>query len=324
MSGRSQRGAGAQQLYQLDVNGKPVPVFPSGQGYQPFSAAPQSPPSNAAASAAQLGNLQASAAEICATLDTTMSMVDGLECKTPFESKTADILRLLVAQVKEVKMGQYQLSLTVQRQVNSANTLQQQCRGMYRDLEDVGRSAVKAEQYQRRSTVTLVGLPYSPQESASELTEKVAATLSLSGERVLPADLEICHRNGKPRQAAGKPPSIPSVTARLVKTVKKDSVLKQYRNWDVVAKKPRAVRVYQSLSKHYSDLRLDIMKFFNPAEDSVANFGVSSQHQLVKWVTYVSPSAGFAVKLRSEIYFRNVHTFNDFLREFHEACKVKE
>ena len=80
----------------------------------------------------------------------------------------------------------------------------------------------------------------------------------------------------------------------------------------------RDVKVYQSLSKHYSDLRREIMNFFNPNTDSEKVYGLSSRGKLVKWVTYVSPSAGFAVKLKApgDEYIKNIHTFGDFCNEF--------
>ena len=78
-------------------------------------------------------------------------------------------------------------------------------------------------------------------------------------------DLEIVHRNGRPHEVRGRQVP-PTVTARLKSTVKKDSALRGYRNFDPVAKKPRNIKVYQSLTKNYSDLRQSIMKFFDPSE----------------------------------------------------------
>ena len=100
---------------------------------------------------------------------------------------------------------------------------------------------------------------------------------------------------------------------------KKDSVLRGYRNFDTAAMKPRDVKVYQSLSHHYSELRSSIVKFFNPQSDSTQDFGIARMDKLLKWVTYQSPSAGFVMKLKSDEYFKGIHVWEDFTEQFTRA-----
>ena len=309
-------------LYQLDSQGRPVPaqLVPAVQGYQAagYQQTPQiQPPAQPSSPSKQAAELDAALKNVTATLDTTADMIEKMTASGEFQTATKSVLALIVSQLKEIKVGQFQLSHSVQQQHSSQ---QRQFRDVYRDLDDIGRSAVKAEQYQRRNTVTLVGVPYTPQETPVQLAEAVAKTLSLSGEQVTVQDLEITHRNGKQQMYKGKP-STPTVTARLKSTVKKDSVLKQYRNYDAAANKPRPIAVYQSLSKHYSDLRKSIVKFFDPSEDNMKHFGLPNHNKFVKWVRFVSCSAGLAVKLRSDEYMRNIHSFNDFTQAFEAIQK---
>ena len=102
---------------------------------------------------------------------------------------------------------------------------------------------------------------------------------------------------------------------RFSKIGKKDKVLRGYRNYDVNTKAPKPVKVFQSLSPHYSGLRQYIVKFFG--DDNVeGNLG-----KQLKWCTYQSPSAGLAVKLKSDEFMRDIHVVDDFLFKFAEKCQ---
>ena len=117
----------------------------------------------------------------------------------------------------------------------------------------------------------------------------------------------------------------PSVTVRFCRINKKDSVLRGYKNYDAANKKPRQTRVYQSLSSHYSDLRRAMYTFFGSKPDS-RDFGdIRNTNLNVKWITYQSPSSGFAFKTQSGDYFNGIHTFSDFAKAIYDkypACRV--
>ncbi len=77
---------------------------------------------------------------------------------------------------------------------------------------------VKKEQYSRRNTTTLVGLPVDSSEtdkSQGKLVENVVKKLgSVSGINVKPSDLSAVHRNAKPKATTARntrqslPPSV--------------------------------------------------------------------------------------------------------------------
>ena len=172
-------------------------------------------------------------------------------------------------------------------------------------------------QYSRRDTVTVVGLAKPDAESQADLCTKVAAVLTQSGETVSVTDLSAVHRNSKDgRNIRGKVVP-PSVTVRFCTVNKKDNILKRYSNYDSAKKAARDVRVYQSLSRHYSDLRSTIVEFCNGNESEVLQkFGMRNCGVGLKWCTYQSPTAGFAIKLKDDTYFNKVHGWHDFARIF--------
>ena len=102
---------------------------------------------------------------------------------------------------------------------------------------------------------------------------------------------------------------------------KKDSVLRGYKNFDVAKQQPRQVKVYQSLTPHYSELRNTIVNFFASDADPVTKFGISNHNKQLKWAVYQSPSAGIVVKLRSNEYMRDIHVWDDFISEFGKCLK---
>ena len=159
-------------------------------------------------------------------------------------------------------------------------------------------------------------MPKNANQTDAELEKKVAESLSLSGETVKPADFSVIHRNGnqtrKDRRGKDIPPSI---TVRFSKIGKKDKVLRGYKNFDVNSKTPRPVKVFQSLSPHYSGLRRYIVDFFS-VNNVEGNFG-----KQLKWCTYQSPSAGLAVKWNSDEFMRDIHVVDDFLFKFAEICQ---
>ncbi len=199
---------------------------------------------------------------VTATLDTLPQIIDSLKVNTDVEIGLCNVVRVLIGQLKEMILDIHRLKENVD--------------GSFRQMDgsmvELTRQVVKGEQYNRRDTVTVVGLPLEDGESQSTLTEKVAQHLSNSGEEVKSSDLTVVHRNGKTsREVRGKKVP-PSVTAKFSKISKKDSVLRQYRNYDQTKKTARPVKVYQSLTNHYSELRRFIAKFFD-TDNSTDNLG---------------------------------------------------
>ena len=233
------------------------------------------------------------------------TLLAGLEPKSEFERAVCTYLGLLHSQVKEIKIEQSKLREEIA--VRSRNVME--------TVDDMKLSVVKTEQYARRDTVTIVGLSKPENESEKDLSKKVAEALSNSGETVVPDDFSAIHRNSKDNRHVRGKVIPPSITVRFSRISKKDTVLRGYRNFDPVAKKPRDVKVYQSLTPHYSDLRVSIYKFLNSDPSSPeGNAGkVCNVAGLKpKWVTYQSPTSGFAVKLASGEYFNNIHVWGDF------------
>ncbi|KAL5254792.1 hypothetical protein ACHWQZ_G014286 [Mnemiopsis leidyi] len=234
------------------------------------------------------------------------TLLAGLEPKSDFEKAVHTYLGLLHSQVKEIKIEQGKLREEIA--VRSRNVME--------TVDEMKLSVVKTEQYGRRDTVTIVGLSKPDNETEKDLSKKVAEALSNSGETVVPDDFSAIHRNSKDNRHVRGKVIPPSITVRFSRISKKDNVLRSYRNFDPVAKKPRDVKVYQSLTKHYSDLRISIYKFLNPdpsSPESSADGKICNVDGLKpKWVTYQSPTSGFAVKLASGEYFNNVHVWGDF------------
>ena len=54
-------------------------------------------------------------------------------------------------------------------------------------------------------------------------------------------------------------------------------------------------------------------EFLNSKPDDDKDFGdIVNMNLKPKWVTYQSPSSGFAVKLESGDYFNGIHMWGDF------------
>ena len=272
----------------------------SADGYQPIT------------SSQSRSNLEERLSGATATIDSIMPMLHALKPSTDFERGLVDVVKLLSAQLRELKFEHCKLSDDYSfRNREYAN-----------NFDKLTLSCVKTEQYSRRDTVTVVGLSKPEGESQSDLCSKVAAALSVSGETVTSSDLSACHRNSnKPRTVRGKVIP-PSVTVRFCTINQKDNVLKRYRNYDVVKKQSRDVRVYQSLSYHYSDLRGSIVDFFKlSASEAEQKYGFSNNSMKLKWCTYQSPTAGFAVKLANDVYFNRVHVWHEFAKNFMDNMK---
>ena len=242
---------------------------------------------------------------LTATFDSLNNMLNNLKPQSEFERGVVAYLDLLASQVREIK-GQ---------QVGLREEMLFRNRNMAESVDDLTLSVVKTEQYSRRDTVTVVGLPMPENENEADLCKKVAETMSVSGHQVVPADLSAVHRNSKSNKVIKGKTVPPSVTVRFSRINQKDNVLRGYRNYDVSQGKRRDTRVYQSLTSHYSALRSCMYEFFNNKNDLNANSNeIKNVNLKVKWITYQSPTAGFAVKLDDGTYFSGIHMWYDFVK----------
>jgi hypothetical protein len=106
-------------------------------------------------------------------------------------------------------------------------------RNVRESVDGLAESVIKTEQYPRRDTVTVVGLPMHESESQDNLCKKVAETLSLSGSAVKPADLSTVHCNSKGSKLIKGKTVPPSITVRFCQINQRNNVLRGYRNYDV-------------------------------------------------------------------------------------------
>ena len=67
-------------------------------------------------------------------------------------------------------------------------------------------------------------------------------------------------------------------------------------------------------------------EFLNSKPDDDKDFGdIVNMNHKPKWVTYQSPSSGFAVKLESGDYFNGIHMWGDFVKAIWSkfpSCRV--
>ena len=242
--------------------------------------------------------------DLTATLDNLQNMCSELKADTAFEKGMQKLVSLLISQMKEIKVDQ----------VNKHDEGLYRHSQLTRTVDDMAMSVVKSEQYTRRDVLTVVGLPKSDgPETETELTTKVVEILSQSGEEVKPTDLSACHRNARNNRVIRGKTIPPSVTVKFDKINKKDKVLRQYKNFDSENRKARDVRVYQLLSEHYTSVRKSILDFFNSDKNSKDYGRIYNPGLKVKWVTYQSPTAGFAIKLQTGEYFKGVHMWHEFV-----------
>jgi len=183
------------------------------------------------------------------------------------------------------------------------------------ELKQSAVRSCKTEQYSRRNTTVLVGLPVDSSESTTssgKLAENVAKKLTtVSGVTVKQSDFSAVHRNSSsgdtPRTRQAAKSKNPSVTVCFYNSNLKDSVLMKYKNFDLTQKKPRDVRLYQSLSKFYTDLKANIS---SDLEDKLGK-------GKVKWIHWRSQTTGFVVRLKdsNNSTLRNIFCFEDYERE---------
>lgn len=267
-----------------------------------------------------MSNLDESISKSSATLDAMKPILEQLVplAQSDFEKGIANYLSLLTGQLTEIKQDQAKLKQELSRTGNNSRQLSNRCDNMYKTV-------VKTEQYGRRSLITVTGLTKPENEIAPDLSARVATELSKSGVDIKTSDFSAVHRNSKENKTVinrGKEKIIPpSITVQFSSVSVKDNVLKSYRNFDNTNKTPRDVQIYQSLSPHYAELRRFIIQFFK-SDSNDLSYGLSRMNKELKFVRYLSPSAGLIVKLKSDEFMRDIHTWDDFCNEFTKKMQV--
>ena len=170
-------------------------------------------------------------------------------------------------------------------------------------------SAEKANQYSRRITIVVAGVDLEENETQSKLEAKIAGLLTNSDTTVKTSELSHCHRNNAKNKVIkdnnGNEKIIPpTITVVFQKSSKKDTVLKNYSNYDSSNRKKKKVTVYQSLSPYFNKLRQDISKYIYDNKNTLSK---------CKWIHYRSPSAGICVKTDKH-YLTEIFCFNNFLK----------
>ena len=159
----------------------------------------------------------------------------------------------------------------------------------------------KVEQYSRRGTLTVVGVKMTPGEDVFSV---VKSLLSTDDVKLVDGDFEAIHRNGDKdtkfvRQSDNKEfTNPPSITVRFSNLTKKDKVLRGYKNFHP-NRKPKQVRVYQSMTPYYKLLKNNITDYFKRLQVKV------------KWVHWRSSTAGMCVKLDNGKLLSKLFCFAD-------------
>ena len=144
-------------------------------------------------------------AGIAATLDQLLAQLNEIPALTPFENSMKNMVSLILCQVKEIKIDQ-----ALQREEDRLRRLQ-----IREEVDDLTLTVVKSEQFTRRDTLTLVGVPMPEAESQDDLCRKVSDILTTSGETVTTTDLTAVHRNSVTSKTVGDRIIPPSVTVKL-------------------------------------------------------------------------------------------------------------
>ena len=157
--------------------------------------------------------------------------------------------------------------------------------------------------------MTVTGLTKTDTETTTELGPKVVSALNKSGVNVKLDDLSAFHRNQQQDKTVtlrdGTSKKIPpSITVKFKSVNQKDDIVRNFKNYDYSIKKPANVQIFHSLSPHYAGLRKKILEYYKSGD---------AGSKTIKWVRYLSPSAGLAVKLNSDEFVKNIHVFEDFM-----------
>ena len=149
------------------------------------------------------------------------------------------------------------------------------------------------EQYSRRSTVTVTGVPF---ESGENVEDKIVRIINKS--EIIKHDFDStfisnAHRN-KPREGKdGKPPPPPSITVSLVKSSDVDMLLSNKKQFKKVHGANK-INIFYSMSAGTRDQKLLMEK----AEE-------------VEFADWQGHSRLFAVKMRNGNFIRKIKGFHD-------------
>ena len=231
------------------------------------------------------------------TLVEIKNQLDDLKVSSssPFQASMKNLVALLCSQMIDMKEEIAELrSSLVESRENSNHAII---------------SAEKANQYSRRNTIVVAGVELEENETQSKLEAKIAGLLTNFDTTVKTSELSHCHRNNAKNKVIkdnnGNEKIIPpTITVVFQKSSKKDTVLKNYSNYDSSTRKKKKVTVYQSLSPYFNKLRQDISKYIYDNQNTLSK---------CKWIHYRSPSAGICVKTDKH-YLTEIFCFNDFLK----------
>ena len=249
---------------------------------------------------APIDNIASAVDNKLSTLESIAKMCEEIKTtpKSPYQQEMKTLFSILVSQVIEIKQDMLELKqdvVGIKEQLNSFNKV----------CEDAVVQAEKAKQYTRRNTVILSGLEMEDGETRAQLESKVSGILSESGIQVKTVDLDHCHRNGSTYKKIDNKSVPPSVTVVFSKSSKKDTVLLNYSNYDHRTRKRKNITIYQSLSKYYNKIRVDIS---NHISNNATRFGKC------RWIHWRSATAGICVKTDKYTY-THIFCFNDFMNK---------
>ena len=199
------------------------------------------------------------------TLVEIKNQLDDLKVSSssPFQANMKNLVALLCSQMIDMKEEIAELrSSLVESRENSNNAII---------------SAEKANQYSRRNTIVVAGVDLEENETQSKLEAKIAGLLTNSDTTVKTSELSHCHRNNVKNKVIkdnnGNEKIIPpTITVVFQKSSKKDTVLKNYSNYDSSTRKKKKVTVYQSLSPYsnINKLRQDISKYIYDNQNTLS------------------------------------------------------
>ena len=160
-------------------------------------------------------------------------------------------------------------------------------------VQDLSSRVLLLEQYSRRSTVTVTGVPY---ESGENVEDKIVKIINNS--HIIKHDFDStyisnAHRN-KPREGKdGKPPPPPSITVSLVKSADVDMLLSNKKQFKKVHGANK-INIFYSMSAGTRDQKLRM-----------------EMCQEVEFADWQGHSRLFAVKMRNGKFLRKVRGFAD-------------
>ena len=211
----------------------------------------------------------------------------GLGDFTPTNDTEIMLSKCILSLFNEVKSLQKQIT---DLQTEHVDPLKAQLKDIDDTQADLQINQGKIEQYQRRDTLIVSGLEMQENETAEQVKTSVVKILKQSGVQVSQGDLSAVHRNAKEHKVIKKGDRVikvpPSITVKLYNLNKKDDILRNYKNFDRAQSKKRKVRVFQSLSPYYKEVK------------DLVNEYCSTNGLAIACVHWRSASCGLVIKLK--------------------------